>query len=275
MRRRARISVDSKDNEELQFIYDKIKGDLYEGNIYNGYFTVKIYEDTEGYKLLVDEIQKRSLKYSFAEAREYTKQEIKNAEFFLARFIYPWEHNPDNNAETYGTKYIGESGCTGCGRGKKQISELIVDMKKVIKYKISTIIPEIMVSPDVMAIIEESRLTGVSFGSVRDYKNREMPSYYQMFIQNVLQKMSDEIRVEIQDITTCKVCGTGGLFLRSEAIYETEKLTNALDFNLTSEYFWSANYCRREPIVSAKVRDVFNKYKIKFGSEPVSIRKDE
>lgn len=268
MRRRANISVYSKSNEELHDIFDKIKDDLFEGKVYSENFTVRIYEDTEGYKTLLGEIEKRGLRYTFAEAREYTKQELENAEFYYSWFIYPWQHAP-KDADDFGTKYNNESGCLKCGRVREQISELLIDMKKIIKYKIGTIAPEIFVSEEIRNTLEANNISGITFGEVKDYKNREMVKYYQLFVNNILPPMSDRIRVEMEEASRCKICGNGGIYLRSEMIYKKEDLVDAKDFNLTKEYLWG--YGIRQVVISSKVRNLFREHKCRVGYEPVEI----
>ena len=268
MRRRANISVFSKSTEELHRIFEKIKDDLFEGKIYSDNFTVRIYEDTEGYKTLLDEIEKSGLRYTFAEAREYTKQELESAEFYYTWFIYPWQHDP-KHAEDFGTKFDNIIGCNACGRGKEQVSSLFIDMKKIIKYKIGTVVPEIFVSDDIRNAFEANNITGINFGEVKDYKNREMPKYYQLFVNNILSPMSDRIRVEMEEASKCKICGNGGIYLRSEMIYKKEDLADAKDFNLTKEYLWG--YGIRQVVISSKVRNLFREHKCRVGYEPVEI----
>lgn len=271
LRRKAHFWLYYTNSNDFKEFYEKFKDEILDFKVSSSFFDFRMYQDGKGYDYIMKQIKSLGLRYSYWEAREYTKAEIKNAEFFWLNFIYPWEHDSNYNAEKYGTKYSREDICPACGRGKKQISELIVDLKKVIKYKVATINPEIMVSTEVREQIEKNGLSGVSFDEVRDYKNREMPIYHQMFIHNILPPMSNKIRVEIEDVSHCKVCNRGGIYLRSEAIYERKDLGNTKDFNLTNEFFWSANYCVSDIIASTRARDVLNNCKVRFGYEPVEI----
>lgn len=268
MRRSAEICFHGK-KEILNEIYAKISMYSEKINITADMLTVEIYEDTQGYVLLMDELTKRDIKYTFAEGREYTKEELKAAKFFSMEIIYPWESD-GTTAEKFGTRY--ENTCQRCGIGKKQISDLIIDTKKAVKYDISTIQPEIIVNERLYNLINENGLTGCSFKTIKDFRERNDIVLYQLIVTSILPPMNEAIRVETVDGFKCEECKRNGEILRSEAIYEGGSLQKASDFNLTYEYFGLNLYCSRHVIVSSKVYNIFNKNKIKrVAFEPVRI----
>jgi len=269
MRRRATMTLRG-DKELLEDVYEKIKNYAVKAEIIADMLPVVIYQDTEGYRILLDEIKKNNIKYTFAEGREYTKEEIRASKYFTMEIIYPWESDCIT-AEKFGTKY--ENVCPCCSVGKRQISDLIIDTKKATKYDISTIQPEIIINEKLYNLINDNSLTGCSFRPIKDFKGRDDVVLYQLIITNVLPSMSNEIRVEIVDGFKCSECKRNGEILRSEAIYEERSLDNSCDFNLTQEYFGLNLYCTRHIIVSRKVYELFKKNKIKRVTfEPVSIK---
>ena len=271
MRKRATIVI-TADSYILEEIYYKINADATEIHIVDDMLRVKIYQDTKGFQILMDTILKKSLRYTFAEGREYTKDEYKNARYFHCEVMYPWEHDP-KNAEDYGTEYTRINTCPQCGFGKVQSSDLIINIKKMGKNQFAQIIPEFIITENVRQIIEDNNLSGCDFKPVRDFKGRTEPILYQLIINNILPRMDGDVRFEIWEAAYCPVCDTNGKFLRSEIVYKSQDLRGAQDFNLTSEYIGDANYLGRHLIVSAKVRDLLIKNKIKpIAYEPVRIK---
>lgn len=267
MKRIARVRVKSKDSKVLQFIYDRIKDSVNEGEIYSDNFLIRIDEDKKEYDFLMNEIQSKKLKYNWMEARKYTKKEMNSYDFYILNMIYPYQHSP-KDAVDFGTKYDDNSGCPKCGRGKIQTSELIIDLNKMKKYQLATMAPEIFVRSDIKEVLEENNVTGIRFGEVKDYKERETLIFNQLFIDNILPPMSDKVIIEYEDISKCKLCGFGGIYPRSELIYPKEKQSDFKDFNITYEYLWG--YSLRAVIVSAKVRKILKEVKCRVGYEPIA-----
>lgn len=270
MRRSAEMTLRG-DYDVLSEIYDKVKSYAVKAKVIEDMLPIIIYEDTEGFAILMEEIKKNNLNYTFAEGREYTKEEIEAAEYFTMEIIYPWERD-GITADDFGTKYEDSYSCSACKGGKKQVSDLIINKKKMGKYDIATIQPEIIVNERLYNLILENNLLGCQFRPVKDYKGKDELVLYQLVITNILPPMCDKIRLLIEKGVYCKECKRNGVFLRSEAIYNRESLKGAQDFNLTNEYFGMNLYCQRFVIVSSKVYKLFNKNKIKrVAFEPVRI----
>ena len=277
MRRSAQMYIDGN-IELLNEIHKKVKDDAIKSKVvatsskdFSDMLSIIIYQDTEGYKTLMEYINKYNLFHTFAEGREYTKEEIKSAKYFTVEIIYPWEKD-GTSADEYGTKYEDTCSCKLCKGSKKQISDLIINKKKMGKYDIATIQPEIIVNEKLYNLILENELSGCEFKLVRDYKGREEPVFYQLVVNNILPNMNDGIRTEIVEDVYCKKCKRNGVFLRSEVIYNKESMKEACDFNLTSEYFGQNLYCAQTVIASKKVFDLFKKNKIKrVFFEPVNV----
>lgn len=201
----------------------------------------------------------------FSQVR-YTKKELDNLPFFCLMPHAPLELE-GTNAEFYGTKYQG--GCPCCGRGKKPVGNVLVDRKFLRKCPFGELNgEEYFVHRNVKEIIELNNLTGIRFGSkLKDYKGREMDDFYLIDIHSVLPPMSPSswFKERPQELE----CGHNILYVRSDYQYETEKMVNALDFNLTSEYI--NNNSARQLIVSAKVRRVFKENNIRMRFDPVTL----
>jgi hypothetical protein len=273
MRRNAQISIYSNPiliNE----LFDKYKSnnDIEVTNLDTTLIIDNIYTDTILFQLLMQEIKSNKLEYDYVDAREYTKEELKNAEYFHMRVPYPWEHDQEKDAKFYGTQYEYPKG-SNCECQREQISELLVDIKKVGKNHFVEIIPEYIVSEYAMELIKDAGFTGCIFKPAWDYKNRETPRIYQLFATNILPPISKQIRIEnwenLNNHEGCRYCLLK-TYLRSEMIYNKEDLQGAKDFNLSLEHF--DNYMNRKMVVSLKVRELFNKSKIRvYGYEPVSL----
>ncbi|MEL7567917.1 MAG: hypothetical protein AAGU27_23995 [Dehalobacterium sp.] len=270
MRRHVQIRIREK-IDLLNEIYAKMTPYTDKIDITGSMLTVEMYEDTEGYGILVDWLQKRNIEYAFAESREYTKDEIRQAKFFNIAVIYPWEAD-GVTADEYGTQYSSNSACKKCGIGRKQISDLIIEKRKMGKYDIATITPEIIINERLLNLICDNDLTGYEFKPVKDVKGKEKPDLYQLVINNILPQMSNEIKTVTDKTSFCDECKMHGVFLRSEIVYESDALKNAKDFNLSYEYFGARIYCNRQIIVSNKVYDLFTNNKVKrVAFEPVRI----
>ncbi|MDQ7096306.1 hypothetical protein REC12_22180 [Desulfosporosinus sp. PR] len=257
MRRRATMTL--RGNKDLlKEVFEKVKNYATSAELIAN-LRITIYQDTVGFKILMDEINAHDIKYTFAEGREYTKEELKAAVFFDMEIIYPWESD-GKTAEKFGTMY--KNTCKSCSIGKNQISDLIIDTKKAAKYDICIIQPEIIINERIYNLINENSLTGCNFRPIKDFKGREEVVLYQLLITNVLPSMSKNISVEIVDGFKCGECKRNGEILRSEVIYDNTSLHEASDFNLTQEYFGLNLYCGRNIIVSSKVYSLFNKIRL-------------
>ncbi|MBQ6700824.1 MAG: hypothetical protein IJM98_09230 [Oscillospiraceae bacterium] len=204
----------------------------------------------------------------FSEAY-YTKKEIEDkVGYFELSPSYPTELE-GTTEKSYGT--VLDGGCPCCGVGNVAVGDVLIDRKLMKKCKIGCLIPDYVVSKEVKEIIENNGLTGVTFEKkVKDFKNREMDDFYVMNIKNILPPMSKTTWLNEQELEDgCKICGYRTTYLESDIQYESEKLDNAFDFNLTKEYV--NNDWNRYLVVSAKVRKVFKENKIRVGFKPVTL----
>ncbi|RED54735.1 hypothetical protein [Cohnella lupini] len=269
MRRRAKFVIQG-DGSILSSIAKELKGKLDqvdESLLKIGRLDVDSYEDREGYPELLELISKHNLQHTFFEGREYTKKEMETAEYYQVFVPYPWLHDPEKKAKYYGTTYESQSICE-CG--ETQTSELKLDSKKIGKWQFATIDPEFIVTDSAKDIMLNNDLSGVTFQQARDFKYRESPPISQLIVLHILPPTNNNVKVVPYTWENkCPNCIQLG-FLRSELIYEREKLKDAKDFNLTYEYFDA--YVNRILIVSAKTRSVLTKHKIRVhGYEPISI----
>lgn len=270
LRRKTRFCIYATE-EQVEFLANKYRALDTSLIIFDlgSLFEVRgIYSNTPNYDELVRDIEENNFEYTYSEYREYTKSEMVQAEYFHVSVPYPWEEDPENDAEFYGTEYISTQGskCVWC---RQQKSELRINTKKMGKYNFARIIPELIVSELTKNIIEEHGFSGCRFYSVQDYKGRESKPYYQLEITNILPPISPTVRMEVADMPEqqCPRCPYVG-FRRSEFIYEAEKFGEQMDFNLSYERFDA--YKAREVIVSSMVKAAFDKNKIKvYRYEPI------
>lgn len=248
------ISIINEDAETIsdkrQFGMDKI--------------VIVVYSDKPNYQELINAINSNNMKADFMELREYTKKEYDAAPYFHVNIPSPWE-NSTANAETYGTKFKQGECC------RTQLSNLYIDTKKIGKKHFVHIKPEIIVSKYAQDIIVSENLLGCEFRPVVDVTSNAVSEFFQLVITSILPPMSESVRTVSYGelITAYESCVKKG-YLRSEIIYHQQDMIEAKDFNLTFEYLNA--YFSRQLIASAKVRKIFNKYKIKINDfEPIHI----
>jgi len=236
MKRKAQLIIYVEDEIIKQNICDIVKDDAKEIKISRFRVEVTIYKEKPSYEMLEKLLLDNGIKYSYFEDQEYTAKEMALAEYFRLYVYYPWELN-SKHAEDFGTKFDDFSGCLECGRGRSQIGPLIVDTKRLKGMQFATIVPEIIVSSNVKFICERDRLTGMRFGDVLDYKNRDFGvKYYQMFVENTLPPLNENVRVLRESVgKRCKNCDTISYYVRSELIYDKTHIKQFKDFNMTYE----------------------------------------
>lgn len=274
MRRYYCYRIRTKDNtifEELKSIglkcnYKKMK--ISREEFEEKYIELSVEENTNEHKRVQEIINSdKIVNYYFSIGRKISKKEFLSAELYCMTYIYPWQCSP-LEASDFGTTYM-YMGKNRCKHDRIQTSDLFIDMKKASKYKIATVMPEIFINREIKEVLEANKITGIHFGKVRDYKNRDFPEYYQLFIDNILPKMSDKIIYEFEEASRCKICGKGGLYIRSELIYNKKDLDNVCDFNLTNEYLFGPTI--QLTVVSKKVMELLKQYKCKVGFDPITI----
>lgn len=256
---------------ELKHIGEKSKykkNIIYSDKLEQKHIGIFVEADSPEYNRVKEIINSKEVEYySYFIQRKFTKQEFLSYELYCMTYIFPWESD-GINSEDFGTMYKYTS-TPKCKHNRIQVSDLLLDMKKASKYKIATAMPEIFVNKEIKELLVENNITGIHFGRVRDYKNRDFPDYYQLFIDNVLPEMSDKIIYEFEESDKCSVCGRGGIYLKSELIYNRKDLNNICDFNLTNEYLFGPSV--RLTVISKRVMSLLNEQRCKVGYSPVTI----
>lgn len=210
-------------------------------------------------------VQESNLRPTLYSDVHYTKKEMEQCPFFQLYLPDPLELE-DTRVDEYGTKYEGKCDC--CGLGGKLVGDVLIDRKFMRKYKMGVVVPEVYVSEELKDAIEASGLTGVSFDhEVKDFKGREMPRFCVMSFHSVLPPMSGS--AWLRPFGFPRKCGHDTIYLRSDIQYEQEKLTDAMDFNLTAEYI--NNYRIPEIVISAKARKVLQANHVFCRYIPVAI----
>ncbi|EFM10223.1 hypothetical protein PaecuDRAFT_3182 [Paenibacillus curdlanolyticus YK9] len=228
-----------------------------------------LYADTDAYQSLQSFICENKLEYTEYEYREYKKKELNEADYFDVKLHYPWGH-VEKSALDHGTKYDDRNKCPKCGEGKYQITDLIIDTKKMGKRQIAFNYPDIIVTEQTRSVIEENQLTGCKFREVIERKGLERTNIFQLVPTQVLDPMN-LAKMRLVKHQYCDDCYRGAV-LRSEIIYPKASLLYAKDFNYSMEYYGFGTYCTRRLIVSSKVRKVFMENKIRlFEYEPIVI----
>jgi len=103
--------------------------------------------------------------YGWGYHRRYTTSELERAELFQLEITAAFE--PEG--ESCGTVYDESSACSLCGAGAKQMSQLILDLRKVPKTKdiARTIADESIVSQRLAELLFDAGMTGFALEQVR------------------------------------------------------------------------------------------------------------
>jgi hypothetical protein len=98
--------------------------------------------------------------------RSYTQEELERAE--LLQLLVPTVFEPAG--EECGTLYDDTDACTRCGAGGVQVSELVLDLRKIPANRdfARTIADELIVSHRLARLIANSQVSGVELRPVRD-----------------------------------------------------------------------------------------------------------
>ncbi len=250
------IPDELRENQEFQYAREKGKIDIPISRMCVEYNSLKS-------QALINHIS--IYEYEFS---EYSKQEIKNAEFFQMIVLDPLQ-SEGTYAKDYGTNYV--ECCPVCKIGGILDGNVLVDRKFVKKCGIASLRPDIIVSPEIKWLIEENSLTGVSFEHrVLDYKGREIPEYYVMTFESILKPMDSQTWFSFEPVArNCEICGLKIPYLKSHFYYKQADLRNIQDFNLTIESY--DNFAERGIVVSKKVRDIFSKAKVRVGYRMLNI----
>lgn len=227
--------------------------------------TLNMYMDSADYIVMMQmckKLQLEPIKSGFV--MKYSKKELSEALYFQ---LYLGIYGTSDYTDSYQTEYEKITKCKFCGREKeKQVSDLYIDKLKFGKKDIATNCrKEIIISENLKNILEENNVSGISFGNVHHFNNKRIknnPTLYQLFIGNILPKMSNKILVE-KDTTYCEFCKNYGILLRSLSYYKKEDISFLEDFNLSHEYFGGGYSGVRNFIISKKVYNLFKQYKIK------------
>ncbi len=257
------------ENEIVKKLYEKIK-DEYPDFLKKDFafkeveleMRIPMYKELPSYHYIMEFIKKYKFHTRLYEVYYCSKKEKEKGEYF-EMWIPSALELEGTDAAYYGTRY--NSDCETCNIGGTPVGDVLVDRKFIKKYSIASLKPDIIVSKKVKELIEENNFTGVSFNHVvKDYKGREIPEYYCMTINNVLPNADKKTIFDVNPPAyECKQCGKVVPYILSPLYYKKSDLSNALDFNLTSEYV--NNFKEQLIIVSKRVRDVFKKNRIRAG----------
>lgn len=101
----------------------------------------------------------------YSQEYRYTKEEIEKAELFDVWITAAFEPT----GEECGTVYDESETCEECGAGRRQVSDLVLDLRKVPKSKqfARTIADECIVSQRLAELMVDAKLTGFDLAPVR------------------------------------------------------------------------------------------------------------
>ncbi|HJV17908.1 MAG TPA: hypothetical protein VJ546_11100, partial [Bacillales bacterium] len=190
---------------------------------------------------------------------EYSKEEYNEAEYFLfdsnsyLRSVY--EDQPE---KCYSLR------CPTCKVYIEQNKDLIIK-KKTFGAKMISLSweEELIVSPDVKNLFEESKIENLDFRPVFNNYEEINPIAYQVIATNILP--SNDTRTEMRQVISCDSCNFKSFVLTPEhaMYYSKDEINKFHDINRTYEFFGSGFFPRPYLVVSKKVREMVLNNKVK------------
>lgn len=188
----------------------------------------------------------------------FTKTELENAEWLRVRS--QWRNGypqPENAFEYQNVTYTQANYCHECGCGLHQVRPFRI--KKAPKWgnrhfmMLNWVEDELFVSGSAKELLEQSELSGFSFGEVCDKKgNAQIPDIYQLVITGLLDAGLDPDVPSIDAICLCPSCKTKkhhpsgiGMLAFKKSIFD-----NVPDIVKTSETFGWGNGASNDILVS-------------------------
>lgn len=170
-------------------------------------------------------------------------------------------------------QYDDRNRCPACGQGQYQVTDLIINTKKIRKRQIIYNYPDIIITAHTKCIIEDNQLTGCAFRPVTDRRGQQEQNLYQLIPTHILGPTNSS-RMKFAKHRYCEAC-TRGSVLRSEIVYSAASLIGANDFNYSREYFGFGAYSTPRLIVSSTSRKVFMANKVGvLEYEPIACEED-
>lgn len=169
----------------------------------------------------------------FVHRRSYTRKELEAAELLYA---YPKRYFEPSGDEC-GTVYDDAGACPECGVGVIQRSPLILKVGRIPKTFdfASTFGSELVVSSKAKDVLEEQRISGVSFGPVEARAGAACDTHHQLFLTGAMVDIDPATKVGSDpfDDTSHGRCSRGhvaGLNLLSEVTVRrsTAKTTDVM-----------------------------------------------
>jgi hypothetical protein len=229
---------------------------------------LEIFKDTDKYDEIIGIMKKNNVDYDEDEKIVYSKKEIDSAE--LLRILpgaicgYP---QPKNDFGYEDISYDKSTACPKCNNGMLQKAPLHIKKPKIGKRDICAVewIYEYIITERLKIMLEKEGFTGVEYWNVVWHKkNENFSDIYQLFINNVMPKMSSETNIEPSGEKICE-CGKQGYYLdiNEQIKYDRESLKGIKDFNKTSEWLGGMKMTWQLPVITGRVYKFFKENKIK------------
>jgi hypothetical protein len=198
--------------------------------------------------------------------REYSREELECAELFRLRMHSVFEPC----GEECGTEYDESTACAICGAGRKKVSDLVLNTRRIPKKKdfARSIADEIVVSERVAEVIRREGLTGAALHRVlhSGRKNDKLPTWYQLIVESRFLSLGRQTCAGIDLFDhdpdgeyRCPWGHVAGLNLLSELWVNRIEYEGA-DLSQTKELFGLRRGLLRpspEPIISPRTHEAF------------------
>ena len=213
--------------------------------------------------VLLDRLRKRGVDPFLRVDREYSRQELDQAEWLILRTATAGLLG----GVDYGQTYMFKKACMTCGSGAIPIAPLIAQLGKMGKKDIDQLIYEGHLIASARVADELAHLTGLELEPVRSPRRPRDSRFRWLRINSSFPRMHHSTSGIVTEnvCPTCERAGHFGQLTQPIALAYKEIPRTASDFNHTCEYFgdWQqvrSNThtrpvgCSRENIVSQRVR---------------------
>ena len=232
----------------------------------NGGIVLKASEFDPSVEVFRNYCRQNQLPFWDNRVRHYSKSEMHAASFLNV------DDTPADVDANENTVYTNKHCCPKCGAGLEQSGPLTFSVKKCYKKKLFCVdlrnSHEWVVSSEVKPLFDG--LTGFRWGEVVDSKTRKVsPMFHQIVVENRLPRMATITNFQQTGppwSNRCE-CNRAGWRLLDEQIYERASLTNAKDFNVTTERLSGGGPCGlRWLVVSQAVHSLILKTHLLSGA---------
>lgn len=245
---------------------------------------------SEEYKIFLNELGKKKIKYDERFQKKFSESELKEAEY-LKLFIGNYWGYPQPEDRYRKLCFDVSSACPKCGNGAKQIKPFMLreplPKNKKIEIRLLNWVFEYIITDRIAGLIKDRGFTGCEIWPLINFKTKkEILGWKQLYFSHEVPPMSPKTNIPlvprgdptieeqfgIRNPTLCE-CGKLGRNIPDVIYYDEKDINKFCDFNKSHEWLAGGYTTYQIEIISNRVYQFFLEQKIKNMSliEPVLI----